>query len=312
MSDNKLSHNQDLVKGFIAGSMASCMAVNFTNPIEIVKIRMQLQGEMGSSVKPSCNSFRSLENIYKKEGIRALQKGLGVAYVYQMGLNGSRLGFYDPVRIFLNSIFYPLASNPKSLQVPAVNVLAGTITGAIGAYVASPLYLIKTRIQSISNVETYGASNLKGKNVGALRGLVNIYMSEGGISGLFRGSGSAVMRTSVGSAVQLPVYNMCKDYFSNNFSFLKKDSKQLYLLSSFITGICVAVAMNPFDVVLTRIYNQNGDLYKGPLDCFIKMWRLEGWKSFGKGLGPAIFRLAPHTVLMITFLEYTIQLVNFF
>lgn len=34
------------LKGFTAGALAACGAVTFTNPMEVVKTRLQLQGEL--------------------------------------------------------------------------------------------------------------------------------------------------------------------------------------------------------------------------------------------------------------------------
>ena len=84
---------------FVAGGLAACIAVTVTNPIELIKIRMQLQGEMSASAaKVYKNPIQGMAVIFKNEGIKGLQKGLNAAYIYQIGLNGSRLGFYEPIR----------------------------------------------------------------------------------------------------------------------------------------------------------------------------------------------------------------------
>jgi solute carrier family 25 protein 34/35 len=45
--------------------------------------------------------------------------------------------------------------------------------------------------------------------------------------------------------------------------------------------------MNPFDVVVTRLYNQRvegrqGTLYSGPIDCLIKTFKAEGLRGLYK------------------------------
>lgn len=54
MSEQKSSSQKiSTVGGFIAGGLAACGAVTFTNPIELVKTRMQLQGELsGAKIDP--------------------------------------------------------------------------------------------------------------------------------------------------------------------------------------------------------------------------------------------------------------------
>lgn len=44
--------------GFIAGGVAACGAVTFTNPIELVKTRMQLQGEL-SKLKGQAKLYKN-------------------------------------------------------------------------------------------------------------------------------------------------------------------------------------------------------------------------------------------------------------
>jgi len=44
-----------------------------------------------------------------------------------------------------------------------------------------------------------------------------------------------------------------------------------------------------------------GLLYRGLVDCFIKMWKTEGIHGFFKGFMPNYTRLGPHTVLCFVF-----------
>jgi solute carrier family 25 protein 34/35 len=44
-----------------------------------------------------------------------------------------------------------------------------------------------------------------------------------------------------------------------------------------------------------------GLLYRGVVDCFIKMWKTEGIHGFFKGFMPNYTRLGPHTVLCFVF-----------
>lgn len=46
-----------------------------------------------------------------------------------------------------------------------------------------------------------------------------------------------------------------------------------------------------------------GVLYKNIFDCFVKTVKAEGLKGLYKGFVPNYWRLAPHTVLNLTFWE---------
>ncbi|CAI4528836.1 Mitochondrial oxaloacetate transport protein [Saccharomyces cerevisiae] len=288
---------------FVAGGLAACIAVTVTNPIELIKIRMQLQGEMSASAaKVYKNPIQGIAVIFKNEGIKGLQKGLNAAYIYQIGLNGSRLGFYEPIRSSLNQLFFP-DQEPHKVQSVGVNVFSGAASGIIGAVIGSPLFLVKTRLQSYSEFIKIGEQT---HYTGVWNGLVTIFKTEG-VKGLFRGIDAAILRTGAGSSVQLPIYNTAKNILVKND--LMKDGPALHLTASTISGLGVAVVMNPWDVILTRIYNQKGDLYKGPIDCLVKTVRIEGVTALYKGFAAQVFRIAPHTIMCLTFMEQTMKLV---
>ncbi|CCE89559.1 Oac1p TDEL_0A02270 [Torulaspora delbrueckii] len=288
---------------FTAGGLAACIAVTVTNPIELVKIRMQLQGELSSSLQRTYkNPVQGMGVIFKNEGIRGLQKGLVAAYIYQICLNGSRLGFYEPLRGVMNKTFYP-EEEPHKVQNVTINVVSGAASGIIGAVLGSPLFLVKTRLQSYSDVVKIGEQT---HYTGVWNGLKTIFQKEG-FMGLYRGVDAAILRTGAGSSVQLPIYNTAKHFLLNHD--IMKDGTGLHLTASTISGLGVAVVMNPWDVILTRIYNQKGDLYKGPLDCFIKTVRIEGVSALYKGFEAQVFRIAPHTIICLTMMEQTMKLV---
>ena len=73
-------------------------------------------------------------------------------------------------------------------------------------------------------------------------------------------------------------------------------------------GFVVTTAMNPFDVVSTRLYSQrvadgSGALYRGVFDCFRKTFHSEGLRGLMKGWTAHYLRLGPHTVATFVFWE---------
>lgn len=318
MSNQKsksLAHEVSTLGGFIAGGIAACGAVTFTNPIELIKTRMQLQGELSSkSDAPRLykNPLQALVVIYKNEGLRGLQQGLLCGYVYQIGLNGCRIGFYEPSRFLFTKWLNPSQFNEDPRLIPQnlmINVLSGLVSGSMGAMIANPFFLIKTRMQSYNS-----ASAKLNVDVGQQTyyrslgdGLKQIYSAEG-VKGLFRGVDAAVLRTGAGSSVQLPVYNLTKNYLLNN-NLMRDGSIGLHFVSSSMAGLAVSIVMNPWDVVLTRLYNQKGNLYKGPVDCFTKTIRTEGPTALYKGFWAQLFRVGPHSILTLMFMEQAMKLV---
>ncbi|KAL1737262.1 mitochondrial carrier domain-containing protein [Schizophyllum commune] len=288
-------------ESFICGGIAACVAVTISNPAEVAKTRLQLQGELGASQRVYNNVFDVFTKTWRNEGIRGLQRGLGPAYVYQILLNGSRLGFYEPFRHNLNK----LIGRDALEQIPITSVIAGASSGAVGATLGNSLYLVKARMQAYSPSLPVGTQHHYKNSFDALSTIVR----NDGVRGLARGIDAAILRTSMGSSVQLPSYNFTKTQLVKH-GLLPADSTWTFLASSTVSGICVCIVMQPADTALTRVYNQPtvklpngrsvGALYKNPIDCLWKTFKAEGLKGWYKGSTAHFFRIAPHTIVTLT------------
>lgn len=272
----------------------------FTNPLEVMKTRMQLQGELkarGQHAVHYKNVFHAGYVIAKHDGLLALQKGLVPGEIFQLVLNGSRLGSYQMLKD------YGYMNDKDGNLVFYKSTLLGGLCGSFGAYIASPFYLVKTHLQAEASKDI--AFGHQHKHSGTIAAFKKIYSKEG-VKGLFRGSVSAVPRAFVGSTSQLTSFVYVKQFMKNN------DILQNYPIggsfaASMVSGIVMCAFMTPFDLVSTRLYNQGVDasgrglLYSGYIDCVAKIWRSEGFLGFYKGIGPSYLRLGPHTVLCLVF-----------
>ncbi|KAL7750641.1 Mitochondrial oxaloacetate carrier protein [Sorochytrium milnesiophthora] len=312
---------------------------------EVVKTRLQLQGELmkraaiggqgGQQLRIYNNAPHAFWVIVKAEGGRGIQRGLFPAYIYQILMNGTRLGAYEPVK-------HAFTSLPALRWVPseAVPVLSGFVCGIMGALISSPLFLVKTRLQAHSSDARLMSVGFQHHYRGTWHALRSIVQQEGFFRGLWRGTTASMARTGVGSAVQLSSYDSIKNYllqknvtryFSGAYWRGETTSVptspndiSLHLCASLLTGFVAVMFMNPFDVVATRLYNQpvqstpqsagnspvkpKGLLYSGPVDCFAKTIRTEGVAGLYKGLTAHWLRIGPHTVLTLVFFDQFKQL----
>ncbi|XP_017271212.1 solute carrier family 25 member 34 [Kryptolebias marmoratus] len=279
---------------FALGALACCAACVFTNPLEVVKTRLQLQGELrarGSYQTHYRGVLQALWVVGRTDGLRGLQKGLSVGLIYQGVMNGVRLGSYS----------YCEALGVTSFH--GGSLLSGAGAGALGAFIASPAYLVKTHLQAqtVSAIAVGHQHN----HLGASDAFVTIYRRDG-LTGLWRGVNGAVPRVTVGSAAQLATFTSAKDWVSHAQGF-GSNRWLTALIAAAISGVAVAITMTPFDVISTRLYNQpvdefrRGRLYRGFLDCMLKVCQTEGPLGLYKGMGPVFLRLAPHTVLSMLF-----------
>lgn len=125
---------------FILGGGAACGACLFTNPLEVVKTRMQLQGELKSRGTYQVyyrNVFHAFYTIGKVDGLAGLQKGLVPGLFYQFFMNGVRLGSYA----IIESAGY-IHTNGRVSAVKTT--LAGASAGVVGAVMGSPVYLVSS------------------------------------------------------------------------------------------------------------------------------------------------------------------------
>ncbi|KAG9947850.1 hypothetical protein KCU85_g5547, partial [Aureobasidium melanogenum] len=303
------------IGSFVAGGIAACGAVTVTHSFETVKVRLQLQGELQAR-KDAPKMYRGVLHgmsvIFKNEGLRGLLRGLNCAYVYQMMLNGCRLGFYEPIRTHTNSLLlnrdFSHAHDPKAIAMQnlPVNIFSGASSGIIGAALGSPLFLIKTRLQSYSPALPVGAQH-QYKN--AADGFSQIYRAEG-IKGLYRGVVPAMVRTGFGSSVQLPTYFFAKRNLVKHFGM--QESPALHLMSSACSGFVVCCVMHPPDTVMGRMYNQNGNLYSSAFDCLFRTIKTEGPLAVYKGFFAHLARILPHTILTLSLAEQTNKLMRKF
>ena len=65
------------------------------------------------------------------------------------------------------------------------------------------------------------------------------------------------------------------------------------------------LTQNCKDTIMSRMYNQTGDLYSGVFDCLVKTVKTEGVLAIYKGFFAHLARILPHTILTLSLAEQT-------
>lgn len=191
---------------FLGGLGAACAGV-FTNPLEVIKTRIQLQGELqarGHYTVHYRNVFHAFYAVARAESLVSLQKGLVPALWYQFIMNGCRFGAYQ---VFDNHGF---TRNKEGDVVFYRSIICGVSSGVLGSFLGSPLYLVKTHLQSRSGADI--AVGHQHSHSSMTEGFKSIY-SQYGIRGLWRGSVASMTRVSVGGSIQLTSFATVKTFF---------------------------------------------------------------------------------------------------
>lgn len=113
----------------------------FTNPIDVVKVRLQLQGELEARNRYKRiykNTLHAAYLIAKHEGVLALQAGIVPALYFQVVLNGIRLGIYNTAKK------YELITNDEGNTAVFKTIMVTGTAGCIGAVLGSPFYMVNS------------------------------------------------------------------------------------------------------------------------------------------------------------------------
>lgn len=273
-------------------------AAAVTNPIDVIKIRMQLENEMTQQKGLSHFNNRYYDGLIKgsgtiirDEGITGLYKGLFPSLLREGSYSTIRLGAYEPLKRLLGAT--DTAHTPLWKKI-----CAGAVSGAVGSCIATPTDLIKIRMQAQGKI--CGIEQKRYKNTWtAVREIFN----QSGIRGLYIGVGPTVKRAAILTATQIPAYDHSKHLMLN--SGLMSEGIPLHITASMIAGFFAALSTSPVDVVKTRVMNQCQITkpYKSAFDCFFKTFRSEGPIGLYKGFIPNWMRIGPHTIVTFFIFE---------
>lgn len=285
---------------FVFAGTSACCAIAITNPLDVVKTRLNLQGELAQPGVQQARAYRgichALWKIGSSEGFRGLQRGLCPAWLLQFSNVGCRFGGYST----LKELFGVKPGESATGWLTSIGL--GAASGALAGVVSSPFFLLKSRFQAV------GSEDVRHQHAHrTLRGAVTDIWLHEGVGGFYRGLSAFVPRVAVASSIQLSTYDVSKAKIIKYTGL--GDTMYAHFGASLLTGIAVTYAMQPFDFASTRVMNQQVDsagkgiLYAGPVDCIIQSVRTEGIQGVYKGALASYARFGPYCILTFVFLE---------
>lgn len=191
----------------IAGCTAGASQVMFTNPLEIVKIKLQVQGEMARVAAAEGTPFvrESAASIIRALGPLGLYKGVSACLIRDIPFSA----IYFPAYSHLKTDVFGQGVNGKELNVFEL-LAAGAIAGMPAAYLVTPADVIKTRLQVSAKSE--GPSEYTSIRQATLK----IFREEG-FKAFFKGGIARICRSSPQFGVTLATYEALHRLFDIDF-----------------------------------------------------------------------------------------------
>lgn len=293
-TNNKNNSTWKTFEPFVLGGISGMGATSIIQPIDMIKVRIQLLGEGGTKVANK-NPFSLASKVIAEEGFLSLYSGLSAALLRQATYTTARMGIFRTVSDALQGE----SKQPLSF---AKKTVAGLAAGGLGSVFGTPADVALIRMQADRTLPVDQRRNYKG----VTDALVRITREEG-INGLFRGNMPVVIRAMSLNVGMLTVYDQAKDSLKPYCGARTDD------VAKILSGFCASAFSLPFDFIKTRMQKQkalpDGTLpYRNIGHCFARVAKEEGMGAFYRGFWTYYVRIAPHAMITLAILE---QLKNF-
>jgi len=260
-------------------------ATTCIQPIDMVKVRLQLAGE-GVKTGPRPSPLQVTRDIIAQGRVTDLYTGLTAGLLRQAVYTTARLGFFDTFMGLLKT-----RAEAKGAKIGfRERAAAGLSAGGLAAMVGNPADLALIRMQSDGLKPVAARANYHS----VVDALSRIAKTEG-VYALWAGASPTVVRAMALNFGQLAFFSEAKTQLRARTQL----SPMVQTLSaSAVAGFFASFFSLPFDFVKTRLQKQGrggGEkMYAGRGDCFRKVAREEGLLRFYRGFGTYYVRIAPH------------------
>ncbi|KAL2760089.1 hypothetical protein ACRALDRAFT_2038799 [Sodiomyces alcalophilus JCM 7366] len=281
---------------FVNGGISGMVATTVIQPVDMVKVRIQLAGE-GAAGGPKPTPFSVTRQIVASGKLLDLYTGLSAGLLRQAVYTTARLGFFDT---FMGTLTSRAKEQGRNVGF-AERASAGLAAGGLAAMIGNPADLALIRMQS-DGLKPLAERKNYTSVIDALRGIAR---SEG-VAALWAGAAPTVVRAMALNFGQLAFFSEAKSQLKQRTS-LSVEAQTL--AASAVAGFFASFFSLPFDFVKTRLQRQtrgpDGRLpYNGMAHCFAKVAKQEGIGRFYRGFGTYYVRIAPHAMVTLLVADY--------
>lgn len=254
-----------------------------TAPLDVVKIRLQLQVE-GNKYR---GIIQTMKVIAKEEGLAALWKGNVPAAAMYVIYGAAQFSSYSMYNNWLSAL-----QKEHDVHIgPAFHsFLLGSLAGCTSTLASYPFDLLRTRFASETKFS---------KLTSTIR---DIHRNEGGLA-LFKGVNTAMLSISLYTGLMFWSYEVSR-IFSSSIDLYQPIVEPLCGLCA---GVFAKTAIFPLDLVRRRL-QVNKSKNRNFLITGLNIVKVEGLRGLYKGLIVSLIKNAPTTAISIWSYEYVLRL----
>ncbi|KAE8446372.1 mitochondrial thiamine pyrophosphate transporter [Mollisiaceae sp. DMI_Dod_QoI] len=292
----------------IAGGVAGLIARFVIAPLDVVKIRLQLQTHSlsdplshqdlrGSPIYKG--TLSTLKHILRQEGITGLWKGNIPAELMYVSYSAIQFTTYRSVTLGLQSAF-----GDRRLPAAAESFLAGASAGAVSTTATYPLDLLRTRFAAQGTERIYTS----------LATAIRDIAKNEGPRGFFQGLGAGVGQIIPYMGIFFATYETLRMPMSSLQLPFGSGEATAGILASLISK----TAVFPFDLIRKRLQVQgptrsryvhkNIPVYKGVFRSMQSILKKEGTRGLYRGLTVSLFKAAPASAVTMWTYERALRI----
>lgn len=296
----------DILRELGAGAVANSVASFLLNPCDVIKIRLQTQGQNGL---PSLykSTLHCAKRIVAEEGIFARHgglwfPGLAASMLREASYSSFRFGLYTPTKKLFRADNHP---NNMLLKIGA-----GATSGAVGSLLAVPTDVVKIRFQGEAGAVCpttglYTTGLYKGNPAtysSTMGAFVQMYKTTG-LRSMWVGWQPTMCRAAALSGAQLSTYDTVKIVLRRG-GYLE-DGFPLHIVASLAAGWTTLLATQPFDTVKSKVMAAKPGTYGSVWDAVSQTARSEGVGGFYRGALASYLRFGPHFIIALPLWDFT-------
>merc|ERR1719171_3511548 len=290
---------------FFAGGFSGVITTTLTCPLENVKILMQTQDSIASITSGKVPRYTGLVDCfvrcYREQGLAYFWRGNLPNVMRYFPISACNFAFKDAIE----DCFPKYDPRTQFMQMLLVNLAAGGFAGAASLTIVYPLDYARTRLASdvgAGKKQFEGLVDCLKKTAGGPQGPI----------GLYNGFGPSVAGIIAYRGAQFGLNDTIMSFnpYAKDFGFVAVVSK--FVVAQIAVTASGLVAY-PFDTVRRRLQMESDRpmadrMYKGTIDCGVKILKTEGFGGMYKGALANIFRGVGASLVLVLYGEIQLAL----